>query len=358
MLSYLLRRLLLVIPTLVGMTMLVYFVMATSPGGAGAQLAQDVGMRPEERRALQKYLNERYGLDKPVIVQYGRWLNRVSPVGFATNPDGTVSFRPVLKAPDLGHSFILHRPVGDLIAERLPVTLTLNFISLPIVYTTAVLLGMQSARHRGGTVDVSVGTTLIGLWSIPVIWAGVMLQGYLTSEEYLRLFPTVNIHDVKADQMTFLPAFGAPGSLARGWLFDSAWHLVLPVICLSYGSFAYLSKLSRSSVLETLGSDFVRTARAKGVSERHVLFRHVLRNSLIPLITVAAQILPSMIAGSVIVEYIFSLNGMGSLLIDAVQRRDRELVLSISLISGALGLVGYLLADFGYVIADPRVSYE
>ena len=111
-------------------------------------------------------------------------------------------------------------------------------------------------------------------------------------------------------------------------------------------------------MLETLGADFVRTARAKGVSEKHVLYRHVLRNSLIPLITVAAQILPAMIAGSVVVEYIFGLNGMGSLLVGAVQQRDRELVLSLTLASGALGLVGYLLADVGYVIADPRVSYE
>src|SRR3982751_2793355 len=108
MLSYLIRRLLLVVPTLVGMTMLVFFVMALSPGGAGADLARGEGMRPEERRALQKYLNERYGLDKPLLVQYGRWINRVSPVGFAVNPDGSLTPHPHVKWPDLGHSFILH----------------------------------------------------------------------------------------------------------------------------------------------------------------------------------------------------------------------------------------------------------
>lgn len=358
MLSYLIRRLLLVVPTLVGMTLLVFFVMAFSPGGAGADLARGQGMRPEERRALQKYLNERYGLDKPLLVQYGRWVNRVSPIGFVTHPDGSLTFHPTFKWPDLGHSFILHRSVSDLIAERLPITLLLNAVSLPLVYITAILIGIYSARSRGGAVDISMGTILIGLWSIPVIWAGVMLQGYLTSEEYFHLFPTAGLHDVKADAMPFLPSFAVAAGLHRGWILDALWHLVLPVVCLTYGQFAFLSKLSRGAVLEAFGADFVRTARAKGVDERGILYRHVLRNSLIPLITVGAQILPAMIAGSVVVETIFGLNGMGSLLVDSVQQRDRELVLSLTLIAGALGLMGYLLADIGYVLADPRVSYD
>src|SRR3954454_7794868 len=122
MISYLIRRLLLVIPTLIGMTVLVFFVMALSPGGAGADLSKGEGMRPEERRALQKYLNERYGLDKPLMVQYLRWLNRVSPIGLKVKADGSLG-APAIKWPDLGHSFILHRPVGDLMLERLPITL-------------------------------------------------------------------------------------------------------------------------------------------------------------------------------------------------------------------------------------------
>src|SRR5882672_5810436 len=205
MISYLLRRLLLVIPTLIGMTMLVFFVMALSPGGAGADLGRGEGMRPEERRALQKYLNERYGLDKPLIVQYLRWLNRVSPIGLKVKEDGSLG-APTFKTPDLGHSFILHRSVGDLMKEHLPLTLLLNSVSLPLVYITAVFLGMQAAKKRGGTMDVSMGTVMLGLWSVPVIWAGVMLQGFLTSEEYFRWFPTVGMHDVKAETMTFLPS--------------------------------------------------------------------------------------------------------------------------------------------------------
>ena len=356
MISYLIRRLLLVVPTLVGMTMLVFFVMATSPGGAGADLARAEGMRPEERRALEKYLNERYGLDKPLLVQYGRWLNRVSPVGFRVKEDGSLGGLAV-KWPDLGRSWILHRPVSGLLADRLPITLLLNVISFPIIYVTAVVVGLYAARKRGGALDVGSGTVLLGLWSVPVIWAGVMAQGFLTSEDYFRWFPTAGLHDVRADEMTFLPRF-VNGDFQRGWLLDMAWHLCLPVICLTYAQFAFLSKLSRGAVLETLTLDFVRTARAKGMPEKAVLYQHVLRNSLIPLITVAAHILPGMIAGSIVVEYIFSISGMGSLLVTAVQQRDRELVLSITFVSGLLGLAGYLLADIGYALADPRVTYE
>ena len=185
-----------------------------------------------------------------------------------------------------------------------------------------------------------------------------MLLGYVTSEEYFRWFPTVGLHDVKADAMPFLPSGEVEPDLRRGWLVDTLWHLVLPVICLTYGQFAYLSKLARGAMLETMNADFVRTARAKGMAEKSVLYQHVLRNSLIPLITVGAHILPAMIAGSVVVETIFGINGMGSLLVSSVQQRDRELVLSITLVAGALGLIGYLLADIGYAIADPRVSYE
>jgi peptide/nickel transport system permease protein len=147
-------------------------------------------------------------------------------------------------------------------------------------------------------------------------------------------------------------------SFVRGFLFDRLWHLILPVICLSYGGFAALTKLTRTAVLENLMSDYARTARAKGLAEDDVIWRHVFRNSLLPLITVAASLLPSMLGGSVIVESIFSIEGMGKLAIEAVQTRDRELVLSITLLSGLLTLIGYLLSDILYAIADPRISYD
>ena len=147
-------------------------------------------------------------------------------------------------------------------------------------------------------------------------------------------------------------------ALQDGYLVDRIWHLVLPIIALSYGGLAFLAKLTRSSLLENLAADYARTARAKGVDEESVLWRHVFRNSLLPLITVSATLLPSLLAGSVIIESIFSIDGMGKLAVEAVQTRDRELVLSVTLISGLLTLFGYLLADIAYAIVDPRVSYE
>ena len=148
------------------------------------------------------------------------------------------------------------------------------------------------------------------------------------------------------------------GKFVPGFLLDRMWHLVLPILCLSYGGFAFLAKLTRSSVLENLQADYARTARAKGVPEHEVLWRHVFRNSLLPLITVSATLLPGLLGGSVIVESLFSIEGMGKLAVEAVKGRDKELVLSITLISGLLTLAGYLIADICYAIADPRISYD
>jgi ABC-type dipeptide/oligopeptide/nickel transport system permease component len=358
MLSYLIRRLLLILPTLIGITALVFFVVALSPGGVGATLiTAEFGMRPAEREAMRKYYNERYGLDKPYIVQYLKWLNQVSPIGFkdmSGGKRGGFGF----KSPDLGESFVRGRKVGGLIAEALPITLLINVISIPITYGIALITGIYAARHRGQTLDVASGTMFLGLWSFPQILAGVLMIGYLANKQYLHWFPAGGLNDILSDSMPFLPWRDAGGALQRGWLFDVGWHLVLPVLCLSYGNFAFLSKLARGAVLENIRSDYVRTARAKGVQDKDVLFRHVLANSLIPLITVGAHILPALMAGSVIVEQIFSLPGMGRLFIEAVNTRDRELFLSITLLSGLLGLAGYLLADILYAVADPRVSYE
>jgi ABC-type dipeptide/oligopeptide/nickel transport system permease component len=174
--------------------------------------------------------------------------------------------------------------------------------------------------------------------------------------QYVKAFPAGQLHSITADMMTFFPRFS--GGFQPGYLLDTAWHLVLPVICVSYASFAFYSKLTRTSLLETLGSDYVRTARAKGLAERVVLYRHAFRNSLLPLITVAASFLPLLITGSIVVETIFSINGMGRLVVSSLMANDRELFLSVSTIILLLELIGFLMADVAYVLADPRVSYD
>jgi ABC-type dipeptide/oligopeptide/nickel transport system permease component len=358
MLTYLLRRLLLMIPTLLGITIVVFTVMVMSPGGISAQtLVGGVDMKPQEKQALMAYYNKRYGLDQPAPVQYLRWLNNVSPIGFVTDDKGKLGGFSFTKGMDLGTSFQYGRPVSDILAERIPITLLLNLISLPLIYVIAIVVGVKAATDRGGRFDVVSSVSMLALWSVPTMLAGVLMLGFLANTQYVQWFPTAGISSREAQDMPFLPhIFG--DAFTRGYLLDRLWHLVLPVICLSYGGFAALAKLTRTSVLENLYSDYARTARAKGLAEREVLWKHVFRNSLLPLITISAGLLPSLLAGSLIVENIFSINGMGQLAVEAVKGRDRELVLSITWISGFLTLIGYLIADFCYTLADPRVTYD
>ena len=170
MVSYVLRRILLAIPTLIGMTAVVFFIMALAPGGTAAMLTQGAQLKPQEREAIKRYLEERYGLDKPLIVQYGRWLGKISPLQVGNGPLGW----PWFKKPDLGESLIRNRKVTDLIAESLPVTLLLDGLSLPLIYSLSVWIGLKAAKHRGQLVDVGTGTALLAFWSFPVILAGLL----------------------------------------------------------------------------------------------------------------------------------------------------------------------------------------
>jgi ABC-type dipeptide/oligopeptide/nickel transport system permease component len=358
MLNYIIRRILLMFPTLLGMTLVTFLVMGLSPGGVGGSLLNGAGtMKADVAKAQREYLERRYGLNQPLMVQYARWLDEISPIGFDVGPNQKLGEFHWLKKPDLGYSFSKGRPVLDLVADALPITLLLNLIALPITVVIALAAGIFASRRKGGILDLASGVVLLGLWSIPTIWAGVMLIGFLANRQYLYWFPTAGLHDTLADAMPFFPAHLADG-WNRGWLVDTAWHLILPVVCLTYGGFAFLARLARGATLENLSSDYARTARAKGLDERTILFRHVLRNSLLPLITYSAGILPSLFSGAVVVESIFSIHGMGLLMIDAIRARDRELVLDEALVVGFVSLVSYLLADVLYAVADPRVSYE
>lgn len=458
--TYIIRRLLLMIPTLLGITLVVFVVMAASPGGISAQsLIEGQNLDPQAKKAMEDYYNRIYGLDDPAPVQYLRWLNNASPIGFTLDDNNQISGFSFTKGSDLGISFRYGRPVTDLMTERVPVTLLLNLLSVPIIYLIAIAVGVHSATQRGKPFDVVSGVSMLTLWSIPTMLAGVLLIGFFASNQYWHWFPTAGLSQREALDMPFLPhwsslsdvlllfaclitgtlvltilalrggtrlrttvmsAIGAAlgiamahvlpgeatwfiqgllavliaatlgaigymdfrglrvafmaatglilgvaiaanlaqGEFVRGFLLDRIWHLALPVLCLSYGGFAFLAKLTRGAVLENLLADYARTARAKGASEEHVLWRHVFRNSLLPLITVSAGLLPGLLGGSVIVESLFSIDGMGKLAVEAVQARDRELLLSLTLISGLLTLAGYLIADICYAIADPRVSYE
>jgi peptide/nickel transport system permease protein len=268
-----------------------------------------------------------YGLDKPVYVQYATWLGRVVRL-------------------DFGDSIKHHRPVIDLIGERLPITLTLNLISFVLIYAISIPMGVFSAVGRKRFLDRAGSILLLMLWSLPSMWVGQMLIGYFCGPP-LNWFPPAGLSSNDAEQYPFFT-----------WLVDRLWHLVLPVFCLTYAGFAYLTKLVRAGMLDNLRADYVRTARAKGLSNWAVIFRHALRNSIIPVITIMATLLPSMFGGSVIIERIFSISGMGLLAFEAVTTRDYNVVMGVATIAGFLNLLGLLMADIAYAIVDPRISFE
>jgi len=259
-------------------------------------------------------------------------------------------------APDLGWSRTKNRPVISLILEALPITMLINLIAFPLIYLVAIPTGMLAAARRGSWFDVLSGGLFIALWSIPVVWAGVLAIGFLANNQYLGLFPVAGLSATDASTMSFLPHMGANG-FERGWLLDMGWHLVLPVVCLVYAGFAVLSRQTRAAMLDNFNADYVRTAKAKGVSRRDIVMRHVFRNSLLPLITMFVSIFPSMLSGSVIVEKIFSIPGMGSLMLEAIGLHDSEIMLANTVMIGCVTLAALLLADILYAVADPRVSY-
>ncbi|NBQ13855.1 MAG: ABC transporter permease [Proteobacteria bacterium] len=246
----------------------------------------------------------------------------------------------------------------DLIAAALPVTLLINLIAFPISYLIAVPTGVLASVRRGGWFDVFSGFLYLSLYSIPTVLAGVFAIGFLANKQYLGWFPVSGLHESGSEAFTFMPFTDDAGVWHRGYLLDTLWHVGLPVLCLVYGSFAVLSKQTRASMLDNFSADYVRTAKAKGVPRKDVVLRHVFRNSLLPLITMFVGIFPAMLAGSVVIERIFTVPGMGSLVIEAIDLRDRELILADTFLIACVNMLALLLADVLYAAADPRVSYD
>jgi len=328
MLSYLIRRIFLMVPTLLGITLMVFAISRLAPGDPlslmmGPESQLDAARAADVREARRKL----YGLDQPVYVQYVKWLGQVVRL-------------------DFGDSIKHQRPVVALIGERLPVTLVLNLIAFVVIYTVSLPLGVLAAVRHRGWFDQGSSVVLFMLWSLPSMWVGQMLIGYFTGTTFMNWFPPAGLSSNFADELPFFP-----------WLWDRLWHLVLPVLTLTYAGFAYLTKQVRAGMLDNLRMDYVRTARAKGLSQAVVVFRHAFRNSVIPVITIMATLLPAMFAGSVIVESIFSVPGMGLLAFEAVTTRDYNVVMAVATIAGTLNLLGLLLADVAYAIADPRITF-
>ncbi len=260
--------------------------------------------------------------------QYGMWLGKI------------ITF-------DFDESYTYKRPVLELIAERLPISIQLSMFSIILTYLLSIPLGIFSATHKDKPADKITTVSLFILYSLPTFWVASMLLMFLTGGGgFPDIFPARYLHSIGAENFTF-----------SHYVLDWLWHLVLPVFTLTYSSLAYLSRQMRVSMLDVINQDYIRTARAKGLSKKLVIYKHALKNALIPIITILAAILPVLIGGSIIIEEIFSINGMGRLAFEAILNRDYPVINAIAFFSAFLTLAGILLADILYAVVDPRIKF-
>ncbi len=335
---YIVQRILLFLPTFIGITLISFLIMRLAPGdpaellaGGGLGAAGEVGISMERRGTVDQALAQwraQYGLDRPLHVQYGVWLKNLFTLNF-------------------GDSFKDNQPVFGKILDRLSVTVKLNLLSILLVYAIAIPLGIYSATHSYSVGDQITTLFAFVLFALPVVWAGTMALVFLCGGDFLYLFPPAGLTSI--DYSPNWPLWER--------LTDQAWHLFLPVLLLSYSGFAGLSRYMRTGMREVLGQDYVRTARAKGLSETKVIFKHVLKNSLIPMVTILASILPGLIGGSIIIETIFSIPGLGQLGYQAVLARDYPTIMALFTVSSLLALVGILLSDILLTMVDPRIAF-
>lgn len=429
MVQYIIQRTLLIIPTLIGITIISFSIMHLAPGDPVdlflGGLASGEGISTDEQADVEKTrqdLRRQLGLDKPIHIQYLSWLAslilRVEPLtefertalqvdtilremgaearatlaalegedrkarfldhvyqrdpgrarelaatsfwqgrsiklqdNYQYGGAGLVLFRLFdsrFVTLNFGRSFKDQQPVIHHILERLPITIEINIISLIIAYLVGLPLGIYLSVKQDSFADRSLTTGTFVLWSMPSFWVGMLLIMFLCNKEFLYWFPASGIQSLEATE---------------SWGFwrllkDHAHHMALPVLASTYASFAGISRFMRTSMLENLRLDYVRTARAKGLSEKAVILRHVFRNSLIPIVTILANLLPAIIAGSVFIETIFTIPGMGYLAFQSVLVRDYPMVMAIFTIGSVLSLLGILVADVLLKVVDPRIEFS
>ncbi len=340
---YLLKRLLLMIPTLVGVLAVTFFIIQMVPGGPVEQMVQQLthasvggetassmgmkargGLRPEEVAALKTL----YGFDKPPLERFTHML-----AGFARF--------------DLGESFFHHQSVAALIASKLPVSMSIGLWTFFITYLVCIPLGIAKAVRDGSRFDLLTSTLILAGYAIPGFVLGVALLVLFGGGSFWQLFPLRNL---VSDNWTSL------GPVDK--VLDYLWHIALPVTASVVGNLAVMTMLTKNVFLEEIRRQYVFTARAKGVSEGRILYRHVLRNALIPLITgFPAAFIGAFFTGSLLIETLFSLDGLGLLSYESVMRRDYPVVMGSLYVFTLLGLLAKLLSDLSYVLVDPRVTF-
>jgi peptide/nickel transport system permease protein len=321
-LTYALRRIFFAIPLLLGITFLSFAIIHLAPGEPTDLIQGDP--RLEASAQARQLLREIYGLDQPIHVQYWKWLTRIVRLDFGRSfsPDG--------------------RPVLAKIGERLPVTLLLNIVELLIIIALAIPIGVLSATRQYSMFDKVTTVFVFVGFATPDFWLALLL---------LILFGV---------QLGWLPISGLR---SLNWEYLSFWkqqtdflaHLLLPVVVATFGGLAGFSRYMRQSMLEVVRQEYIQSARAKGLAERVVIGKHALRNAMLPIVTILGLSLPGLIGGSVIVESIFAIPGMGQLMVQAVFERDYPVIMGNLVIVAVLTLVANLIADLAYGMVDPRI---
>ncbi len=365
MTAYFIRRLLLMIPTFIGITMVAFLITRLVPGGpleqaimqlrmaaaeGGTAITMASGELPQEAIEEMKKALE---LDKPWYVAYVRWLGRV--------------FRF-----DLGNSYRFREPVARLIVDRFPVSIYFGLTGFVLAYLVSIPLGIAKALRHGSVFDMVTSAIVFVGYSVPGWALGALLLVLFAGGQFFQWFPLGGFRSTSYDELPAIvrqwedidavsDEFGTFDWNRLSWkskVVDQLYHTVLPVFCYMVGSFASLTILMKNSLMENLGQDYVRTAFAKGLSERRVIWVHVLRNSLIPIATGLGHAIGVIMAGSYLIEYIFNIDGLGYLGYTSLVARDYPVVMGILAINVLLTLLGNILSDFLYALIDPRIRFD
>ncbi len=323
MIIYCFRRALAIIPTLLGISLISFFLMQLAPGGPVDQMAD---LNPKMTAEAKERIKKDLGLDQSISRQYVRWLGKLIHLDFGT-------------------SFKDNRPVFEKIKERLPATLLLNILSMGLMFLLAIPIGFFGAIKSNSLFDRLMTVFVFIGFSVPTYAVALLLM--IVFGLKLGWLPVSGFSSMRWETTSLW---------AHGW--DIAKHLILPTLVLGLTSLAGLSRYMRSSMLEVIHQDYIRAAQAKGLSFWRVYGVHALRNALIPLITIFGLMLPDVIGGGVIIETIFAYPGMGRLGYEAIMTRDYNMIMAITVISGALAVLGNFLADVLYAFADPRIRYK
>lgn len=330
------------IPTLIGVTLVTFIIINLAPGSPIEQKIQQMkfgGMGRESTNASGSKssgvseevilaLKKQYGFDKPMYVRYWIWLKNIARL-------------------DFGESFTYEEPVLNVITSKFPVSLQFGVVSLLMSYVICIVFGVLKAVKHGSPFDYISSFILIALYSIPGFMLAILLIVYFAGGSFFSWFPIGELYSDNYYELTMW-----------GKILDRIHHFILPLICYMIGSFTVLTMLMKNSLLDEIQKDYIRTARAKGVSEKAVFLKHALRNALIPIVTGIGGFLAVFFAGSLLLESIFQLDGIGLLSFKSILQRDYNVIMGMLFIQSILLLFGNLLSDIAYILVDPRINFE